>query len=154
MLLFIERIPRSATEKEIRQFVRQAISPKWFQNFIPTTKLSGCDIISIEDRDSRRIERHAIVDVKPDKTGLAVIERLNKTLFKGRHVEVRKYFHRSSLRDHRQEQIETESTYVVNLRVRDRRRKNLVFGMPGRSEYRRRKVVANPGSRTAQVSSS
>ena len=132
MWVFLRQIPKGTTRDELGRFVSKGLKPSWmlFQLF-QQAKVKRCEVLQIFNTDTRSTEYHGLVLIDPSKAALPVIERLNGREFKGKTIEVRKYFRRSSHRDRRRTLSERKAS-LENRRV-DRRRdglKSLVLRAP------------------------
>lgn len=124
MLVFIRLLPESVTQSDLRKFVGRTIRSSWLHWLLPQARIHSTEIRKFTNEQTRSIEYHAVVDIEPAKAAMAAIRKLNHTPLKGKEVEVRKYFHRSPLRD-RREALQTEDAQTDERRRRDRRRESL-----------------------------
>ncbi len=125
MLLFIKDIPRYSTRKEITQFI--ASSRGAFGRFIPFVKsftLEKCQILRLEDKQQDTVEYHGLVSIAPEKTCLALIDKLDGAVLSGKKVEVRPYIKRSAYKDRRRMHADLE-LLPQERRRQDRRRRVL-----------------------------
>lgn len=102
MDIFIRRLPESLTRLDLIHFISSAIKPNW--NIFGRTSSPAkfdCEIMRITDIDSQTVEYHGVAHFALSNEALAAISRLNGSVLKGKTMEVRKYFHRSPLRDRR-----------------------------------------------------
>ncbi len=125
MLVFIRMIPKSVTCNELSHFVHRRVDSL-------RTRFSGnhgsVDSVSIKkftNQETQSVEYHGVVNIEPAVSAQAAIRRLNRTTLKGVPVEVRKFYHRSPLRDRRKGQSVREYKLFNDLRKRDRRRNQL-----------------------------
>lgn len=129
MDIFIRRLPESVTRLDLIHFISGALKPHWaLFSAPPKTANVDCEIMRVTDIDSQTVEYHGIAHFAQPNEAMGVIARLNGTLLKGKQMEVRKFFHRSSLRDRR---IHSSSnplpTHVFEQRHEDRRRSQLLI---------------------------
>ncbi len=82
-------------------------------------------IFKVTNPKTHSVEYHGMVDIQPATSAQTAIKSLNRTHLKKMPVEVRKYFHRSPLRDRRAGQSIREHESFNDLRKRDRRRSRL-----------------------------
>ena len=127
MLVFIRLLPESVTQNDLRKFVNKALRSPWLGLFGSQGKSKSTEIRKITYRQTLSVEYHGIVEIEPAKAAAAVIRKLNRSPLKGRDVEVRKYYQRSPLRDHRTQQGEAAAFRAENNRRRhDRRRVDMI----------------------------
>jgi hypothetical protein len=110
------------TRKELKAFVQKALKDVQSGAFAPKASVCNCTILRITDKDRGDSDLHGLVEVQPAKAAMLAIERLNKETLRGEKIEVRRYHHRSLLRDRRREP--TVGTCSDN-RHGERRRRNL-----------------------------
>ncbi|MEJ1384053.1 MAG: RNA-binding protein [Candidatus Sedimenticola sp. (ex Thyasira tokunagai)] len=128
MDIFVRRLPVSTTRLDLIQFASDALEPQWhLLEFSPIGKLKGCEIVRITDSSLTNAEYHGLLHIEPSKAGLAVIDRLNGSLFKNKKVDVRKFYKRSSERDRRHNDVQPLPLDILEQRKGDRRRNELVF---------------------------
>src|SRR5210317_294978 len=102
MWVFVRQIPKGSTREELGEFISKGLKRSWMFFLFPSrTKVKRCEILQIFNPGTKSIENHGLVQIDPSKSALPVIERLSGRKLKGKPVEVRKYFRRSSLRDRR-----------------------------------------------------
>ena len=124
MLIFIRLLPEAVTQGELRRFVEKAVHSPWRILFFYRCKIQMAEIRKLVNRATGSVEYHGVVDIEPAKGAAMAIRKLNLTPLKGKTVEVRKYYKRSSLRDRRESGVPEEAS--ANRRKRDRRRQNVV----------------------------
>lgn len=102
MDIFIRRLPESVTRLDLIHFISSAIKPHWtlFGTASKPVKID-CEIVRVTDIDSQTVEYHGIAHFTKPNEAVDVIERLDGRFLKGKKMEVRKYFHRSPLRERR-----------------------------------------------------
>lgn len=122
VMLFVRGLPADLTRKELKAFVQGAVRDSGGRSFTLRAAVSNCSIVRITDPSSGVSEVHGLVEVQPATAAVRAIEQLNGQALKGARIEVRRYHHRSLLRDRRQE---TETSSESENRLRERRRKNL-----------------------------
>lgn len=91
MQIFISRIPRGITRKDVRAFVESAFEWPYTLPFLSRGEVRGCRIVLIHDAESGQLDRHAIVSVHPPKAGETAIKRLKQARLQGRRVEMHEY---------------------------------------------------------------
>ncbi|MDJ0808000.1 MAG: hypothetical protein QNJ78_14355 [Gammaproteobacteria bacterium] len=124
MLVFIRLLPESVTQNELRKFVDRAIHSPWSNLFFRSSKIHTAEIRKISSSTNHSVEYHGIVDIEPAKAAVKAIQKLNRTVLRGKEVEVRKYYQRSELRDRR---TGTEDALPFEeRRKQDRRREAMV----------------------------
>ncbi|MES9858048.1 MAG: RNA-binding protein [Sedimenticola sp.] len=128
MDIFIRRLPVSTTRLDLIQFATDALEPQWhLLEFSPIGKLKGCEIVRITNGSLTNPEYHGLLHIEPPKAALAVIDRLDGSIFKNKKVDVRKFCRRSVERDRRRNETQPLSPDIIEQRKSDRRRGNLVF---------------------------
>lgn len=107
MIIFLISIPPETKKYEIANFVNKAVNncslygrPITVAN-ISTEDIDIIDILSIQNDDLNVSESHGLVRIFPDNVGEMVIKKLDGTIFKGKHITVRKYVIRSKHNDPR-----------------------------------------------------
>ena len=120
MLVFIRLLPESVTQTELRKFVDRVLRPHWSNLFFPSSRIRSTEIRKFSNSTKHSVEYHGIVDIEPAKAAVRAIRKLNRTLLKGKEVEVRKYYQRSVLRDRRTGKA--EDVPADERRRQDRRR--------------------------------
>jgi hypothetical protein len=121
VMLFLRGLPEDLTRKELKSFVQAAVREPRGLGFSLKTAVCNCSIVRITEPASGHSEIHGLVEVQPATAAVRAIEQLNGQELKGARVEVRRYHHRSLLRDRRHE---VEGIGAEN-RSGERRRKNL-----------------------------
>lgn len=122
MLLFIKDIPKYSTNQEVTRFISSGRSSlARFIPFISGFSVLKCEILRIEDKRQLTVEYHGLITVEPEKTGHALINRLDGAILNGRRVEVRPYFKRAAYKDRRRIHANLE-LLPAERRSRDRRR--------------------------------
>ncbi len=126
MLLFIKDIPRYSTSKEIARFIASARGVLGrFVPFVNSFSVEKCEILRLEDKRRKTVEYHGLVSIEPEKTCLALIDRLDGAIFFGKRVEVRPYYKRSVYKDRRHLHADLE-LLPRERRRQDRRRNALI----------------------------
>ena len=125
MWTLLRQIPKGVTRGELGRFVSKGLKPSWMY-FLSSShaKVKRCEILQISNPETETVEYHGLVQIDPSKAALPVIDRLNGRILRGKPIEVRKYFRRSSFRDRRQAMSDIDEQQ--DLRRRDRRRDQLI----------------------------
>jgi len=124
MWVFLRQIPKGSTCEELGNFVSKGLKPSWMLYPFPShAKVKRCEILQIFNLETKTTEYHGLVQIDPSMAALSVIERLNGRELGGKHIEVHKYFRRSSYRDRRR--ITSERNEQQEFLRRDRRRDRL-----------------------------
>jgi RNA recognition motif-containing protein len=129
MDIFIRRLPESVTRLDLIHFVSAALRPQWsiFRRGDDLQQID-CEIFQVTSVDNQTAEYHGIAHFNDPTEAMAVIERLNGRQLKGKRMEVRKYFHRSALRDRRRHPFDRlPGGDIVEKRQADRRRDQLLI---------------------------
>lgn len=103
MDIFIRRLPEAVTRLDLIHFVSDALKPQWsfFTGSLSNSNQVDCEIMRITDSDNQTVEYHGIAHFTQPHKAIGVIARLNGSMLKGKMMEVRKFYHRSYLRDRR-----------------------------------------------------
>jgi hypothetical protein len=120
VMLFLRKVPEGVTRKELKGFIQTTVKEFDNRTFCLKTAVCNCSILCITDTEDGSREYHGLVEVQPAKAGMCAIEALNGKMLKGQPMEVRRYRHRSPLRDHRDSLI----GYALG-KDPERRRQNL-----------------------------
>ena len=80
MRIFIPRLPKSTTKKELRDLVTGVLSKKLQIPFTQKPNIITCEIMRITDNQGV-IEYHGLINVKPDNAAKWLL-----THFKGQHI--------------------------------------------------------------------
>jgi RNA recognition motif-containing protein len=124
MQIFIRKIPRGVTRKDLRAFVESALQLRIPLPFRTRGEVRDCRIIVIQDKNTGELDRHGIVSVHPEKAAEQVIKRLNRTRLNGRRVQLHQYFSRKhgSPRDtgeRRRKNLEIKEEFVPHVQGLD-----------------------------------
>ncbi|MEN8177848.1 MAG: hypothetical protein ABFS39_04435 [Pseudomonadota bacterium] len=89
--------------------------------FVNRFSLGKCEILRLEDKRKETVEYHGLISIEPEKTCLALVDKLNGALLFGKRVEVRPYVKRSTYKDRRRLFADLE-LLPAERRSQDRRR--------------------------------
>jgi RNA recognition motif-containing protein len=128
MMLFLRGLPEDVTQKELRAFVQEAVRPRHKRSFSLKAAVSNCTILRITDQTNGATEHHGLVEIHPAKAAIGAIETLNGKTLKGASIEVRRYHHRTPLRDRRRNRSEQD---YPDQRKEDRRRRFIKIDLVG-----------------------
>lgn len=137
VLLFLRGLPHDLTCRELKSFVQAAVRDPNPRAFTVTAAVCDCSILRLTDRTTGISELHGLVEVQPAKAAIRAIEELNGRELKGVVIEVRRYHHRSLLRERRQDQAPFangnggEGSETTDNRQQERRRRNLKIDLIG-----------------------
>ena len=101
MKIFIRNLPSSTTQRELRIFAEQLLSPKWYTPFAVKGKILNCEVRKVKDQESGEIQYYGLMEIKPFKAAQMAIKKLNGQTLKGRRIEARKWHDRSYQADRR-----------------------------------------------------
>jgi RNA recognition motif-containing protein len=141
MKIFVRRIPRDTTKKELIDFVLGPFVKKsWLSFKAVNPDLLACQIIKVTDQDTGVVEYHGILRVSPDDAAEKMIRRLNGQPLKQIKVAVRRYFDRAPSDQRWHEMTPEEFRNIEN-----RRRRNVLveevheidLSFKGRKEFNR-----------------
>ncbi|MEW8013221.1 MAG: hypothetical protein AB2807_00050 [Candidatus Sedimenticola endophacoides] len=130
MWIFISRLPKETSRKDVVQFINRALTPGWLM--LPLTsraRLTQCEMMQIVDRDTGQAELHGLAKIEPGKMVPGIIERLNGAHLKGRRLDVHQYRHRSPNKDPRTPGWRARRDGGTERRGSDRRRPRLNIEM-------------------------
>jgi hypothetical protein len=113
MIVFLRRIPANTREPVLKGGLLQK-----------SGHIKNIKILIFKETQTKLLEYHCLVDIDPDAVANRVIKKLNRKAFKGKHITVREYFHRSWHNDPRVNMHELNEE-LVNKRQGDRRRPRL-----------------------------
>jgi len=128
MDIFVRGIPDATTRLDLLRFVSSALKPKWSQlQFAPLGEIKACEIFQINNQDNGLEEFHGLVRIEPASAALAAIERLNGECINSKQVLVRKFYHRATGQNRRDERETANAPVMMEKRDIDRRRPHLVL---------------------------
>ena len=125
MRLFVPNLPESVTESELRRLVRRQVRSPWLRLWRRSGSITALEIVQFTNPDPRSVEYHGIIEIEPELPALRAIRKLNGSRIKGKAIEVRMYHRRSSYRERRIQQIESQGGVMFNRRKGERRRLHL-----------------------------
>lgn len=122
MIIFFRRIPADTQPHEIAHFLEPVLQGKIFQKdgFIEHIKI----MISTQPQKEKP-NYHCLVSINPDSAAKRVIIKLNRKVFKGRHIVIREYEHRLWQNDPRVNMHEWNEE-LSNKRKGERRKTHLI----------------------------
>lgn len=98
MLVFLRRIPAKTSKKEILEFITAAVKGGFLSKRGSVTNIS---FIERQNPQYNIMDHHAVVTIEPDSVAERVIEKMNRKSFKGKFIEVRRYYNRDPANDPR-----------------------------------------------------
>ena len=122
VLLFLRGLPQDLTKKELKGFVQAVVKATADRPRLLKAAVGNCSILRITDPSNGACELHGLVEVHPATAGMRAIDSLNGQTLRGAKLEVRRYHHRSLLRDRRRVQ---NGAADAEQRRQERRRSNL-----------------------------
>jgi hypothetical protein len=128
MMLFLRGLPEDLTRREFKAFVQTAMKGLDSRTFSFKANVCSCAILRITDHTNGGVEHHGLVEIQPAKAAMRAIEELDGKHLKGARIEVRRYHHRSPLRDRRGSKKELGSP---DNRQKERRRGNVKIDLVG-----------------------
>lgn len=134
VMLFLRGLPQDLTSRELKSYVQAAVRDPNPRAFAFTAAVGNCSILRLTDRTTGASELHGLVEVQPAMAAMRAIEELNGKELKGVAIEVRRYHHRSLLRDRRQDQVpfgNADTVEDADNRRQERRRRNLKIELVG-----------------------
>ncbi len=98
MLVFFRRIPSGTRKSEIERFIANALKGGLFSKRGEMTHIS---FIERRNPSVNTLDYHAVVTIEPDSVAERVIKKMNRKVFKGKYIEVRRYYIRNPANDPR-----------------------------------------------------
>ena len=95
ILFILPSLSPRATQRELKQFVRQGLSEAGYRGFALLLAVSRCSILRLTDRTTGKSELHGLVQIRPAKTAFAAMNALQGKALRGARIEVRRYQPRS-----------------------------------------------------------
>jgi hypothetical protein len=103
VMLFVRGLPEDVSGKELKHFIQTAVRELDSRPFSLKATVCNCNIVCVSDREDDSRNYHGLVEVQPAKAAIDAIGALNGRELRGHKIEVRRYQHRSPLRDQRDE---------------------------------------------------
>lgn len=98
MIVFFKRLPTGTRKKDIEDFIADAVRGGVFSR---SGEIKHIAIIERRNPNLNVSDYHGVVTIEPDTVAERVIKKLNRAKFKGKPIEVRRYFIRNSANDPR-----------------------------------------------------
>jgi hypothetical protein len=98
MLVFFKRLPAGTRKNEIENFIAKAVKGGLFSK---SGQVGNISIIERRNPQLNMTDYHGIVSIEPDIVAERVIKKLNRKLFKGKYIEIRRYYLRRGTNDPR-----------------------------------------------------
>ncbi len=121
MIVFLRRIPANTRKRDIVDFITPVLKGGFLQK---SGRIEDIKTLVYKDTRTKIMEYHCLVTIDSDAVANRVIKKLNRKAFKGKHISVREYFHRSWHNDPRINMHEMNEE-LTNKRQGDRRRPRL-----------------------------
>ena len=121
MIIFLGRIPANTRKHEVTDFIEPALKGGFFQK---SGRIEHIKILVLKDKNTNTLEYHGLVTIDPDDAAKRVIKKLNRKVFKGKHIAVREYQLRAWHNDPRINMREYNEE-LMNKRKGDRRRSRI-----------------------------
>jgi hypothetical protein len=121
MLIFFRNVPTNTRTVDFYTFIR----PVMGNGFLPAFKkghIINAKIVTLLNTDTKITEYHGLVRIEPDNVAQKVIRKLKRKPFKGARINIHEYRNRTWHNDPR---IRMSTDKSLNLRKRDRRRRNM-----------------------------
>ena len=119
MNIFLRRIPANTKHAEITEFLAPALHRGLFRK---AARILNVEIMALQDARQGTTEFHGLVALDSEMAVQYAIKALKNKRLNGRHVLVRRYYHRSWYNDPRQHQNAAGSNVYIEKRRGDRRR--------------------------------
>ena len=120
MIVFFRRIPANTQKKEVVAYVEPFLEGGMLQK---SGRIEDVQMLVFQDPLTKAKEYHCLVTIDSDAVANRVIKQLNRKAFKGKHIAVREYFHRSWHNDPRNNDESDEE--LLNKRLVSRRQQRL-----------------------------
>jgi len=98
MIVFLRRVPANTRKKDIVAFIGPVLKGGVLQK---SGRIEDIKMLVFKNAETKTKEFHCLVTIDSDTVANRVIKKLNRKVFKGKHIAVREYFHRSWHNDSR-----------------------------------------------------
>lgn len=122
MILFLRNIPENTRVNDLYEFLTPALKRSF--PFRSGTIVKA-EILVLRDKHTKLLEYHGLVHVDSEASGERVIKKIKGKRFKNKLVVIREYKKRDWQNDRRRKQ-QPVPEYILNKRVHDRRRNNML----------------------------
>lgn len=95
LLLILPSLPASVNCKTIKQLVRDGLAACGYGSLTRLFAVTRCTVLSVTDPSNGEREYHGLVQVRPAKAAMDVIEVLRGKELGGSRIDVRRYQQRS-----------------------------------------------------------
>lgn len=92
MIVFLRNIPDKTKNSDIIAFVEPAMKVRWFAK---KGVIENIKILQLKDSRTKNSEYHGLVTINSDVIAEKVIKRLNRKIFLGKHIAVRRFLRRN-----------------------------------------------------------
>ena len=124
MIVFFRRIPKNTSRNDIVNLLTPVLKGKVYQK---SGQIEDIKFVTLIDNKTQEQEIHALVSIDSDAAAKRVIKKLNRKFFKGKHITVREYHHRTWHNDSRINMHEWNEE-LFDKRSTDRRGKKTKVG--------------------------
>jgi len=121
MIVFFRRIPANTQKKEVVAYVEPFLDGGILHK---SGRIEDVQMLVFQDPLTKAMEYHCLVTIDSDAVANRVIKQLNRKAFKGKHIAVREYFHRSWHNDPRNDMDQCDEE-LLNKRRTSRRQQRL-----------------------------
>ena len=121
MIVFLRRIPANTRKRDIVDFIKPVLKGGLLQK---SGRIEEIKMLVFKDTQTKIMEYHCLVTIDSDAVANRVIKKLNRKVFKGKHITVREYFYRSWHNDPRIKMHEMNEE-LANKRQGNRRQARL-----------------------------
>jgi RNA recognition motif-containing protein len=122
MIIFFRSISADTQQHEIAHFLEPVLQGKLFQK---DGYIEHIKIMISKQPQKQKPDYHCLVSINPDAAAKRVIIKLNRKVFKGRHIVIREYKHRLWQNDPRVNMHEWNEE-LSNKRKGERRQAKLI----------------------------
>jgi hypothetical protein len=123
MIIFFKRLPAGTRRSDIEDFIADTVKGGLFSRRGQITNIA---IIERPNPQLNIMDYHGVVTIEPNSVAERVIKKLNRQLFKGKYIEVRRYHIRNAANDPR------------------KKNRNLAEGSDSRRKGERRQTTSIP----------
>jgi hypothetical protein len=97
LVVFLSDLPAQLTVRDLKDLIREEIRSAPPRRLHLGTRICECSILRITDLNRGTVEYHGLVEIRPPRLAIQVIDRLDGKLLGGQRISVRRYRQRSPL---------------------------------------------------------
>lgn len=122
MKIILKYIPAHTRKQDIYNFIAPALKGGLFRQ---NGKIVDISLLIYKNSSLNSFIHHGLVDIRPDAAASRTIKKLNRKMFKGKHIGVQEY-HLRSWRNDRRYRNKFDDLVPDDRRIADRRNRALV----------------------------